>query len=209
MKFPAGRLLQFAKAPLPGRVKTRLAAEVGDAAAVQLHCRLVRYTFSLLHKSAMAPLQLWVSGHAEHPLFIGLQRTHSTPLYEQRGADLGERMHHALATALCDGDYAVLVGSDCPALDREYLDAAFAALDAGSDVVVGPARDGGYVLIGLRRPCSQLFQGMQWGADTVLAETRERLAMLDCDWLELPELWDVDRKADLAMLAEIDLDAVL
>jgi rSAM/selenodomain-associated transferase 1 len=202
MKFPKGRLIQFAKEPVSGRVKTRLAADVGDAAALDLHCQLVRHTYTRLHDSRIAPVELWVSGDVTHPLFGELRHGHETPVHLQRGGDLGERMNHALTEALRDSDYAVLVGSDCPVIDGAYLDAAFAALENGSDVVIGPAQDGGYVLIGMRQPYPDIFVDMEWGTDTVLARTRERLGALDCNWLELPELWDVDRKADLEKLKQ-------
>jgi glycosyltransferase A (GT-A) superfamily protein (DUF2064 family) len=91
--------------------------------------------------------------------------------------------------------HAILVGSDCPPLDADYLARAARAL-ADHDAVLGPAEDGGYVLIGLARPV-EAFDGIAWGAPSVLAVTRERLAAQQATWHELPVLWDVDREVDL------------
>jgi hypothetical protein len=94
----------------------------------------------------------------------------------------------------------VLVGTDCPALTADYLAQAFALLDGGADAVVGPAEDGGYILIGLRRTDKRLFDGVAWGTASVLDETRARLAALGWSWQELETLWDVDRPEDLERL---------
>jgi uncharacterized protein len=94
----------------------------------------------------------------------------------------------------------VLIGSDCPALRAADLRAAFAALRTGADAVIAPAEDGGYPLIGLRRVSPDLFEGIEWGGEQVLAATRLRLSRLGWKWIELRELWDVDRPADVARL---------
>lgn len=130
----------------------------------------------------------------------------------QRGPDLGARMHNALSDALHGVGRAVLIGTDCPELDAAYLDAAFDALD-GHDAVLGPAADGGYVLIGLRRPAPTLFTRIAWGTGTVLAETRAGLRAAGLSWRELPTLRDLDEIADLdhfpalAALAGMEADA--
>ena len=93
----------------------------------------------------------------------------------------------------------IVIGSDCPALTPSHLRQAADVLREGRDVVVIPAEDGGYVLIGSRRPQPGLFNGMTWGTDQVMAQTRQRLAHSGLTWRELPPLWDVDRPADLAL----------
>jgi len=90
----------------------------------------------------------------------------------------------------------VIIGTDCPGLDAPALTAALSALQT-HDVVLGPALDGGYYLIGMNRPCAALFGGMAWGTDTVLSTTRQRLTDQHLSWHELPGLPDVDRPADL------------
>ena len=110
-------------------------------------------------------------------------------------------MANALALALAEGAPALLIGSDCPPLSAEYLRAAAAACSCGNDAVVGPAEDGGYVLIGLARsPLAQLFENMPWGSALIMRETRLRLEQLGWRWIELATLWDVDRPEDLPRL---------
>jgi rSAM/selenodomain-associated transferase 1 len=117
-------------------------------------------------------------------------------LFDQGSGDLGERMQRALEHALANGDFAVLIGSDCPVLTGENLRTASQMLQQGSDVAFVPAEDGGYVLIAARKCSHRLFHGITWGHDTVMQETRHRLVELGWRWKELPECWDVDRPQD-------------
>ena len=105
-------------------------------------------------------------------------------------------MHAAFAETLQDADSAVLIGSDCPEYDPPYLEAAFKALEQ-HDAVLGPAADGGYVLIGLRKPDPRLFQGLPWRSDKVLAATRRQLHHQQWRFAELPIKYDVDEPEDL------------
>jgi uncharacterized protein len=130
------------------------------------------------------------------PAFGRWRDRHRVALVAQPPGDLGARMDAALRAALERGERALLVGTDCPALDLAHLARAADAL-AHCDAVVGPAEDGGYVLIGLARPLD-LFTAIEWGTPTVLAATRARLAATGARWHELPTLWDVDGPADLA-----------
>lgn len=98
------------------------------------------------------------------------------------------------------GHPAVLIGGDCASLGEAELRAALGLLAAGHEAVLGPAADGGYVLIGLNRPCPMLFRGIAWSTPTVLAATRRRLGQAGLDWAELPPGWDVDTPADLRRL---------
>jgi len=109
-------------------------------------------------------------------------------------------MYRAFKRALQRHRYAVLIGTDCPALRPADLRAAGRALRAGADAVLAPAEDGGYPLIGLRRVSRRLFDGIPWGGPLVLAQTRRRLEALRWRWQELRTLWDVDRPEDVARL---------
>lgn len=109
-------------------------------------------------------------------------------------------MRQAAASALAGSDYALLIGCDCPTLTAAYLRQALTALKKGYNAILGPAEDGGYVLLGLRHAEPELFSGIAWGTDTVLDSTRSRLRRLKWRWHELPEQWDVDRPADLMRL---------
>jgi rSAM/selenodomain-associated transferase 1 len=119
-------------------------------------------------------------------------------LHRQPQGDLGARMLAAVAAAPAAGG-TLLLGTDCPLLSPELLHQAAAGL-ATHDAVVIPAEDGGYVLLGLRRPAPQLFAGVDWSTAQVMEQTRQRLRQLGWRWLELPALWDVDRPADVDRL---------
>jgi hypothetical protein len=124
-----------------------------------------------------------------------MQRELGVALEPQVGSDLGERMAAAL-TRHCP---AVLVGCDCPALSSAHLEAAVQALPS-ADVVLAPAEDGGYVLVGVNAPRPELFAGMTWGHGDVMAETRARVAAAGLRCVELETLWDLDRPEDLQRL---------
>jgi len=141
--------------------------------------------------------ELWVAGDPAHPALRQARAPGGARPRRQVGADLGERMHHALGTALARAPRAVLVGSDCPALDAAYIEEAFTAL-ATADLVLGPALDGGYVLIGARRLDRRLFDGVPWGTGEVLAQTLARAAALHWEVALLAPLRDIDRPEDLA-----------
>lgn len=187
----------FAKAPVPGAVKTRLAAVLDARAAAELHERLVRQALATATAGGRAAVELWCTPDVDHPFFAACARDFGVRLRPQRGADLGERMAHAFDATR---EPLVVIGADCPALTPAHLDAAHRAL-ATHEVVVAPAEDGGYVLIGLRAPAASIFQGIPWGSDAVLAATRTRSAAAGLRMAELPTLWDVDRPEDYARLA--------
>lgn len=196
MRYPQGRILIFAKAPIPGRVKTRLAATLGDEKAARLYAALVRHAVATAAEVELSPVRLYVEG-SDHPLFAELKKQFDISISEQAGEDLGARMERALRGALSEADYAVLIGCDWPAVDTEYLDRALAQLLEGAEVVLGPAEDGGYVLIGLRNPQPRLFAEIPWGEAEVLAVTRARCEALGIVPQELPGRYDIDTEVDL------------
>lgn len=207
MRHPAARILVFAKAPVAGAVKTRLVPALGAEGAARLHARLVRRTVAQVDACGLAPLELHVAPDGDHPLFRSFAAAGGTVVV-QHGRDLGERMHAALAAALTAAEFAILIGTDCPALDCAYLALACDALAQGRPAVLGPAEDGGYVLIGLRRAAPTLFTGVDWGGPQVLVQTRRRLAELAWEAAELPTLWDLDRPADLQRLGAAERAAL-
>jgi glycosyltransferase A (GT-A) superfamily protein (DUF2064 family) len=105
-------------------------------------------------------------------------------------------MYNAFRRGLAEYSGVILVGSDCPGIDPDYLKQAAAALHT-VPVVVGPANDGGYVLLGARVISENLFSGIAWGTDQVLAQTQRALARVGLQWIELPRLTDIDRPEDL------------
>lgn len=198
-----GRVLVFARAPVPGASKTRLVPALGAAGAAALSERLLLRTLSVARGHA---LELWCIPSTAHPVFAHCGREFGLELRSQRGADLGERMAAALEDALARAPWAVLIGTDCPELTAGDLRRAAQVLQEGADAVLGPAADGGYYLIGLRRPLANLFPGVPWGTDAVLAETRRRLGESGCHWEELPVRRDLDRPEDLACFPDLFLD---
>jgi uncharacterized protein len=193
---PEKTLLVFAKAPLPGFVKTRLLSVLSADACAALQEDLVRATLKAALNSSAKRIELWCEPDCEHG-FFGRCASDRVVLRSQRGADLGERMAFAFAEGLRENLAVVGIGTDCPVLDASYIDAAFSQLDR-IPIVIGPAEDGGYVLLGMDVSLpAVLFEGMPWGTETVMAETRERLSASGLRWSELEILWDLDRPEDL------------
>ncbi|MCW8890269.1 MAG: TIGR04282 family arsenosugar biosynthesis glycosyltransferase [Sedimenticola sp.] len=200
MQFPDSRILLFAKAPEPGQVKTRLIPAIGPQQAAHLYAELLKGVLERL--SGLAPLQLWCAPDTRHPLFRRAAEASSTTLHQQSQGDLGERMADAARHALKEARSVLLIGGDCPVLERAHLEQALSWLDEGADAALGPAEDGGYVLLGFRHYAATLFEHIPWGTDLVCRLTRQRLSSLDWSWRELDPLWDVDRVEDLLRYQE-------
>lgn len=195
----ACRVIVMAKAPVAGQVKTRLIPALGADGAARLAARFLSEAVGQALACGADEVELCGAPGATHPAFADIARDVRVALSDQGEGDLGQRMDRALARALGQGRSAVLIGTDAPALDAATLRRACAALsDAnGIDAVFGPAADGGYVLVGLRRPVAGLFDGIAWSTDQVMAQTRLRLADLGVRHVELPVLSDVDEPNDL------------
>jgi rSAM/selenodomain-associated transferase 1 len=196
------RVIVFARAPEPGKVKTRLIPALSAAGAAELHRRLVRHSLGAATGARLGPVELWCAPDTGDPFFRECERRLGVSLSAQGGGDLGARMRRAFESALARAGRAILVGSDIPALSAQYLRDADQALVRGNEVVIGPAEDGGYVLIGLSRCDPELFRDIPWGGPEVMAETRRRIASLAWRLSELPVLWDVDRPEDLGRLPQ-------
>jgi hypothetical protein len=195
----AGRLfIQFARAPVLGQVKTRMQPQLSARAARDLHCGLALNTAWQLSRVAEpgAALELWLAGDGTDPWCRGLAAVFGMDRRRQRGADLGERMLHALRDGLSRAERVVLVGSDCVDLDAAYLTLAAERL-AHHDMVFGPAADGGYVLVAARRAHAALFRDIDWGSERVLAQSLERARHAGVDVALLPTRHDLDRPEDL------------
>lgn len=189
------RLCLFARAPRKGQVKRRLAAALGSARALAAHEELLKGAIDRCFSGAAdgrTQRELWLTELEALPDWLtGPAEAGCYELCAQGSGDLGERMWDVLCRGLRSSRCCVLFGSDCPDIDSTYLTAAFDALDQ-ADVVIGPAEDGGYGLIGLSRPLPELFLDMQWGDPGVLARTLQRAADADATVVCLPEIYDVD-----------------
>jgi rSAM/selenodomain-associated transferase 1 len=184
-------IIVFAKAPVPGAAKTRLVPALGEWGAARLHARLVRHAVRTALASGCGPVE--VHGTARHSFFRSLKIRFRL----QRGRDLGERMHRALSR----NPGAILIGTDCPELTVADLRRAARLLRGGAEVVLAPAEDGGYALIGARHVPVELFRGIAWGGSSVYEETVQRLT--GYRWRALRRVWDVDRPEDLARLRSL------
>ena len=198
-------ILVFAKAPVDGEVKTRLIPVLGEAGATSLYRRLLHQLVGRLVQEQLAAVELWCAPDTGHADFQHLQKLEGVSLYPQRGGDLGQRMAYATGQALQRYRQVLLIGVDCPALHMDLLRQAMDWLQ-GVDAVLGPAEDGGYVLLGLKHMADCLFSDLPWGTAEVARITRQCMQNLEWRWRELPVLWDLDRPEDLARLQELALD---
>jgi len=187
--------LVFVRAPVAGRVKTRLAAALGAEGALQVYRRLAEHTLREARalggevRVHFTPADAGPQVHA----WLG-----DGPRYlPQSAGDLGARMETAFRAAFQDGaDRVIIIGSDLPELSAALLRRAFDALES-HPAVIGPARDGGYYLLGMRQMIDGLFDGIPWSTDEVLARTLERLGAAGIEPALLDTLNDVDEVDDL------------
>lgn len=200
-------LVIFAKAPIPGQVKTRLCPPLTPDEAASLHGSFVLDTLERT-KAAIAKFRLPAARilacapSSTHVFFKIMAERHGVQLLDQEGADLGARMHAAFASLFAQGfKRVVLVGTDVPSLPLAHYRQAFETLGS-HDLVLGPAQDGGYYLMGLTRPAPELFHDIPWSGDRVLAATRDRAGEAGLRIGLLPVWRDVDTIDDLRSLIQ-------
>lgn len=206
--MPRCRIVVMAKAPVAGHAKTRLVPALGAAGAAALAERLLARAVQQAVAADLGGVELCGApefNHPDpHPVFARLRDEWPIELTAQGAGDLGDRMHRAFERVLgsmpAGLGWALLIGTDAPALDAALLRRAAEALASSTDAVFVPAHDGGYALVGLRRPDVRLFEQMRWSTPTVMADTRLRLAAAGLRHVELPPLHDIDVPSDLAHL---------
>jgi rSAM/selenodomain-associated transferase 1 len=194
----AGCLLLFTKPAVPGRVKTRLIGALSAEEAADLHAAFLADLVARLAGSTSFRLRLAWALEPGEDVPDG-----PVPGFRQEGRGLGERLHRGLEAAAGEHELVAAVGSDHPSLPVERVDEAFAALAEGAPVVLGPADDGGYYLIGVRRGAlsPRLFEEIPWSGPRVLDTTLQRCRELGLEPRLLPVQPDVDTPEDLARLA--------
>jgi rSAM/selenodomain-associated transferase 1 len=195
---PMTKIAVFARAPVPGAAKTRLIPALGPEGAARLHADLMDHALAQAVRARLGPVELWCAPDCAHPFFTDCARKHGVTLCEQPPGDLGAKMLFAFEQA---HGPLLLMGSDCPAITARDLADCAQALAEGADAVFLPAEDGGYGLVGAARPMSQIFSGIDWGGESVMAQTRDRLARFGLKWREARTVWDVDRPEDVDRLA--------
>lgn len=198
-------LVIFAKAPIPGEVKTRLCPPLTPDEAATLHGSFV---LDMLERTKLAVTKLQLPFHrylacapsSELVFFKIMEERQGVRLVDQIGEDLGQRMHRTFVDLFAKGyTHVIIVGTDVPTLPLSIYQEALTLLGK-SDVVLGPALDGGYYLIGLKQPTEQLFTGVPWSTDQVLAVTQQHAKTLGLS-VGLTTAWrDVDTIADLQTL---------
>lgn len=191
------RICLFAKPPLPGDVKTRLAPFIGAEGAARLAEAFLLDTCDTL--SAIADAELILATTAPFPDTFPLPP--GMPQWLQGQGDLGARQESILARGLRDRHRVIAIGADLPGLPRGYVEEAARLLHT-HDAVLGPTRDGGYYLLGLTRHVPGLLDGLPWSVASTFAATRSRLESLGYDVAFLPEWWDVDDGEDLVVLEQ-------
>lgn len=194
--FPEGVLIIFSKAPIAGEVKTRLQPDLSPDEAAAVHIALTQMTLARAFSLTLSPVQLHCSPNTDHPFFQKCALDYPLTLHDQHGCNLGERMLHAFSVALSHYRYALLIGCDCPSLTATDISDAFQTLQQGYDVVLAPAEDGGYVLIGMNQPHEILFTKISWSTPEVMSQTRRMANVAGLRVHELRCQWDVDTLED-------------
>lgn len=189
------RIVIFAKAPVPGRVKTRLIPALGADGAARLAAQMLHHTARESLGAELGVVELCADPDPQHPDWTG-HIPEGVQLSVQGDGDLGERLTTAARRAIEAGERVLLIGTDCPGLDRRRLAAAAAALER-YDAVIHPTEDGGYALLGLGRFDARLFDGIAWSTSSVAADTIARIEALGWPLQVADTLRDIDEPADL------------
>ena len=186
-------LVIFAKNPEAGKVKTRLAATIGNDAALSVYRQLLQHTASAV---SSLPTNKYVF-YSDRVVRDDVWNDEQYSKKVQDGSDLGEKMKNAFAEVFREGHAkAVLIGTDCPDLTELIIREAFDKLDH-VDVVIGPAVDGGYYLVGLKNNCPSIFESIAWSTSGVLSETINKCKSAGLEFALLQPLQDVDEEKDL------------
>lgn len=199
-------LVVMAKAPRVGEVKTRLIGSLTAEETTQLYIAFLSDTFVLMEEVMEerdeVSLALCYMPEGEEEAFEEVEREGSM-MFAQRGDDLGERLRNCFADLFAMGfESVVVIGADSPTLPGELIYDAFDSLENENDVIIGPATDGGYYLIGMRRLHPQLFEAVPWGTSEVMAVTEARAGEAGVNLIVMPEWYDVDTPAELEKLRE-------
>lgn len=196
MKYHDTVILLFAKAPVAGKVNTRLIPDIGVQAATKLQHDLIHQRLSMLKQADLCAVTLMCSPAVQDDYFVYCKQHYSISLLAQSGTDLGERMLNGIKQALQQYKYCIVIGTDAPALDEVLIRQAIERLKTGDEVVLVPAEDGGYVLVGLQKAYEFLFQDISWGSAKVMQQTRDKLNNNSVAFNELATCWDIDRLED-------------
>lgn len=202
-RHPNALIIVFCKAPEIYHVKTRLMPDLTAQQAADAHIELTQRTLDLVTSSQLAPIELWCSPDTKHTYFEQCVNKYKVRLHQQCEGDLGAKMYDAICSGLKHAQQVILIGTDCPSFVHFDLEQAIQAIEKGHDVAIGPAEDGGYVLIGMSKLYQQLFQDITWGSDLVLAQTKRKIKELKLSQFETRSQWDVDNFKDWVRYLQI------
>ncbi|MCW8888877.1 MAG: TIGR04282 family arsenosugar biosynthesis glycosyltransferase [Gammaproteobacteria bacterium] len=194
------KLIILAKAPVAGHAKSRMMPLLGSDGAARLHQELTHWLLTKMGNSPDYETELWCASDIDHPFFVECAAEFAISLKLQQGDDLGERQLFAMMSGLANAKSVVMVGSDVASLIMSDIENAFQAIEQGKQVVIAPAEDGGYGLIGGSRVAKDLFSGIPWGTHQVYEAMVTNLNRLEFEWQALPEVWDLDCPEDLVRL---------
>lgn len=187
---PRKALIIFARKPVIGKVKTRLAASIGDEKALHIYLRLLKHTREIASQLKVDRF-VFLTEPTEDAFWNGFF------CEQQQGITLGEKMQHAFKLLFKKGyNQCVIIGSDCPYLEKEIIENAFNYL-LNDDVVIGPADDGGYYLLGMKKLIPAIFKDKEWSTEKVLNQTIGDIKTLHLTYKILPVLSDVDEEKDV------------
>lgn len=187
-------LIVFQKNPVLGKVKTRLAATLGEKQALKIYLQLLQHTYFMINQLQNIDTFIYFSDELEPGMDNSFLS--NVQFRVQNGFDLGSRMKHAFSQVLCEGyEKALIIGTDCPGITTAIIYEAFRKLNL-TDVVFGPAEDGGYYLLGMKKNDSNLFDKMTWSNQHVLSESIKRLNLDHKTFTLLEILSDIDNEAD-------------
>jgi len=193
-------LIVFAKYPVPGSVKTRIALHCGNDAAAELAATLMIETAKLVVRAWPGPRVLYCWPDTDEALFKDIMNNYDFRLASQSEGSLGDKMYDAMQKECRTFGSAAIIGTDVPHCPAEILGDTYEYLSQGKSVI-GPASDGGYYLIGLQHPEKRFFENIEWGGNSVFASTLDRAKELDIDLDILPVVRDIDDWQDLVAVA--------
>jgi len=189
------QLIVFLKSPVAGKCKTRLIPFLSPQQASEFYQSLIIKCLDNIKSIKHVNVALYVYPNIYHPFIKKLKKIYKFDMHQQQGNNLGERMHHAIHSTLKIYKKCTLIGTDCPDLDTNYINAAFNALD-NNDICFGPAEDGGYVLIAAKKIQAQLFENINWGTAQVLQQSLQNNKRQQYKTNLLNPLKDIDTPQD-------------
>lgn len=200
--FPDTQILIFTKPPLAGKCKSRLIPALGEEGAAELQARLLKKIIKDLSDFNLCPFEIWQSEESSYFSDSFREQKINISIYTQQGDTLGERMFNAMQMALQKVSNVIIIGADCVLYSQAYIKKAISYLGSVSSLVIGPATDGGYVLIGASQLFPSVFENINWGTNRVFEQTLLTAQNKGITCHILTELWDIDTPADLDKLRE-------